>query len=103
MYSYLSFWNKLKSREKGQLLKKMYEQEHRKNHTFLENVIGIIFLYLPASSVSSKIAEGGGEPVVDIVQCQLLVGCLQDGLKIKKKHYDLLKINVVRYIYCISV
>lgn len=38
-------------------------------------------LYLPGGSVSPEVAEGVLEPVVDLVQRQLLVWGLDDGLK----------------------
>lgn len=36
--------------------------------------------HLPGGSVSSEIGEHPGEPVIDLVQGQLPVGGLQDGL-----------------------
>ena len=47
--------------------------------------------YLPASSVPSKVAEGGCKPIVNVVESELLVGRLQDGLQnvtfyAKEKH-----------------
>ncbi len=40
--------------------------------------------YLPAGGVPSEVAEGGGEPVVYVVEGQLLVRRLQDGLQVGK-------------------
>ena len=36
---------------------------------------------LPASCVPAEVAESCGEPVVDVVQCELLVGSLQNCLE----------------------
>ena len=35
--------------------------------------------YLPAGGVPPEVAEGVGEPVVDVVEGELLVGSLHDG------------------------
>lgn len=37
--------------------------------------------YLPGGGVASEVGEGPGEPVVDLVERQLHVGRLYDGLK----------------------
>jgi hypothetical protein len=37
--------------------------------------------YLPACSVSPEVSESRGEPVVDFVQSQLLIGGFLDGLR----------------------
>ena len=38
---------------------------------------------LPAGRVAPKVSEGGGEPVVDLVQGQLLIRGLLNGLEHK--------------------
>ena len=40
-----------------------------------------VFPYLPAGGVPPEVAEGCGEPTVDVVESELLVGSLHDSLR----------------------
>ena len=51
---------------------------------------------LPASRVAPEVGEGGGEPVVDLVQGQLLIRGLLNGLERKVK-----RILIIHcYLHC---